>query len=38
MYDITMLNKDIHWINAYGSIIEWDPCRIQITPHHNSLN
>jgi len=23
--------------NAYGSISERDPCRIQITPQHNSL-
>jgi len=24
-------------INAYGSISDRDPCRIQITPQHNSL-
>jgi len=34
-----MLNKDsfIHF-HAHGSISEGDPCRIQITPQHNSLN
>jgi len=37
MYDITMFNKD-SLANAYGSISERDPCRIQITPQHNSLN
>jgi len=34
-----MLNKDsfINEIHVHGSISERDPCRIQITPQHNSL-
>jgi len=33
-----MFNKDSFYkTNAYGSISARDPCRIQITPQHNSL-